>query len=104
MALIGIPDHKSRVITAAGDVTATFADYYLIIKKTIGESTTIYLPPIPSVNQVIDVKDGKGDADTHNITINGNGKTIDGGSTLVIGSPYGWNSLVWNGTQWNIWG
>jgi hypothetical protein len=91
-----------RVITSSGDVAVLSTDNVIIVNKTVGATTAVNLPSSPSTNQYFVVKDGKGDANTNNITINGNGKTIDGGSSLIIGSPYGWNQLIYNGTEWNI--
>lgn len=91
-----------RVVTTAGNITGLITDYYVIVNKASGQNTTYTLPSSPSTNQRVTVKDGKGDANTHNITVDGNGHTIDGGSSYVIGSPYGWNSVVWNGTEWSI--
>lgn len=91
-----------RVITAGSSVTVLTTDNVIVVNKTVGGVTAIVLPPSPSTNQLIIVKDGKGDANTNNITIDGNGKTLDGGATLVIGAPYSWNQLIYNGTEWNI--
>lgn len=92
-----------RVITASGNVNATDTDNTIVIDKTVGENTTVYLPAdlTADSNQLIVIKDGKGDADTHNITVNGNGYNIDANSTYVIGSPYAWITLQWIGTGWS---
>lgn len=91
-----------RYITVGGDVTVLPTDCAIILNKTIGAATTIFLPTSPSDSQLIIAKDAKGDANTHNITIDGNGNTIDGGATLVIGSPYGGNQLLWNSSEWSV--
>lgn len=91
-----------RVVTGGGDITALNTDNVIVVDKDTGAATTVFLPAVPADSQLLIVKDGKGDANSNNITLDGNGGNIDGGSTLVIGSSYGWNQLIWNGTQWNI--
>lgn len=91
-----------RVVTATGTIIVSTSDNIVVVNKTIGAASPVTLPSSPATHQYVVVKDGKGDANTNNITISGNGKTIDGGSTLIIGSPYGSNTLIYNGTQWNI--
>jgi hypothetical protein len=75
----------------------------LVINQTIAGPITINLPNTSLVaGDLIDIKDGKGDAATNNITISGNTNTIDGSSVSTIAINYGARSLVWNGTEWNI--
>lgn len=91
-----------RVFTASGDTSIITTDNVVIINKITGGATIATLPASPATNQYVVIKDGKGDANTNNITISGNGKDIDGGSSYVIGSSYGALTIIWNGTQWNI--
>lgn len=91
-----------RVITASGGVTALSTDEVIVINKTALESTTITLMATPETGKLLHFKDGKGNAVTYNITINGNGKNIDGSATLsAISTNYGFSTIVYNGTQWN---
>lgn len=101
-AAIGVITGGLRVITAAGDVVMSSTDRVIVVRKTIPQATTTFLPTTPSTNQFCIILDGTGDADTYNITIDGNGNTINGSPTWVIGSPRGWNQLQWDGTQWDI--
>jgi len=78
------------LVTASGSYTATSSDYLIIVNKTASEATTINLPA-GTDNRVFLIKDGKGDASTHNITItvNSTDKIMDtalsglGGSTVI---------------------
>jgi len=90
-----------RVITAAGGVTVASDDYIITMKKTVGQITTITLPASPTTSRSIIVKDGNGDAATYNITISGNGKTIDGAATFVLDRNFQAVEIVYNGTEWN---
>lgn len=73
-----------------------------IINKASGAAHAINLPATTNVGTVVIGKDGKGDANTNNITLTPNGaNTIDGGSSVVITTSYGVAKVIWNGTQWN---
>lgn len=90
------------VVTAAGTYVVVTADCVVVINKSVGAATAVTLPAAPNTNRMLTIKDGKGDAGTNNITISGNGKNIDGASTLVISSNFGVSRIVYNGTQWNV--
>lgn len=70
----GIPrapwDKPTRIVTSGA--TATLAhdtDYLLVINKSVGSATQVNLPAAPVADWRFEVKDGKGDAVTNNITI-----------------------------------
>jgi hypothetical protein len=92
-----------RVLTAGASDTVLSTDFMLVVNKTIAGVTTIYLPAVPSANFLAVVKDGKGDAASNNITINGNGNNMDGAATIVMNLNYQALNFAWNGTQWNVW-
>lgn len=94
-------DTATRVVTAAGAVTVSIADYNIIVNKGTGAATIVNIPVATFVGQTYIIKDGKGDASSNNITITPNSANIDGASTLVISTNYGHAKIVWNGTQWN---
>lgn len=60
----------------------------------------IYLPTSPLTGQTITIIDENGDAETDPITIDGNGKLINGYNEATINSNYGSISVVYNGTNW----
>ena len=91
--------------TAAGDVTVAVTDHIIVVNKTSGAATAVNLPAGSTVDtgKIYIVKDGKGDAGTNNITIDGDSaETIDGQTTRVINQNYEATTVVWNGTEWNI--
>jgi hypothetical protein len=92
-----------RTVTAAGNYTIT-NESGLIINKASGQATTVTLPPISTISPVaIWIVDGKGDAATNNITVDGRGSdTINGAATYVINANYEAILFVSNGTSWNI--
>ena len=63
---------------------------------------TYTLPLSPVTNTVYEIIDANGNADTHIITIDGNGKNIQGAATDIISSNYGTLKLVYNGIEYNI--
>lgn len=91
-----------RVVTAAGAVTVTTADYIVVVNKTVGAATTVNLPGSPVAGQTFIIKDGKGDAATNNITITPAAGNIDGSATYVVNTNYASVTVVYNGTEWNI--
>ncbi len=61
---------------------------------------TANMPVAPSTGDFYTVKDATGQAATHNITVAGNGHNIEGASTLLIDTAYGFVNLLFTGTQW----
>ena len=90
-----------RVITAAGAITVTTADYVVVVNKTVGAASAVALPA-GATGLTFVIKDGKGDAGANNITISPAAGTIDGAATNVIATNYGSRELIYNGTQWNV--
>jgi hypothetical protein len=93
---------KTRVVTAAGDVTVTEADSHVFVNKTVGAATVVNLPASPATGTEAVIKDAKGDALVNNITITPAAGTIDGAATLPIITNYGAARLVYNGTEWSV--
>ena len=92
---------QETIVTDPGDYTVQAGDYVITINKASSQITTVTLPASPTTSRSLIIKDGKGDAASYNITINGNGKTIDGQSTIVINLAYGSKEIIYNGTEWN---
>lgn len=88
-----------RRITAPGPVAMLSTDYEVGIDQTIGATITVALPSAPVAGQRAQVSDVKGDAETFNITVTG---AINGGTSYVISTNYGWVVFRYSGTQWNI--
>lgn len=91
-----------RVVTAAGGVNMTGADYCVVVNKTVAAATTVTLPTTPAKGQMHIIKDGRGDANTNNITIVPAAGNIDGASNFVMNTNYASKTVIYNGTQWNI--
>lgn len=63
-------------------------------------ATLLAATGFPFLDQEVTIKDSTGHAAINNITINGNGYTIDGKPTLVLSVAYAFARLKFNGTQW----
>lgn len=68
---------------------------------TSASALTLTLPGSPSVNDQIDVFDASGNASTYNITINRNGKLINGNAgNFIIDVNGSWYTLVFTGNTY----
>ena len=74
---------------------------HVVMVDTSTNAVTLDLPN-PTEPMELIIKDSTGDANTRNITIDGNGNTIDGSATKTISSNYGFLTLLWNNTEWSI--
>jgi hypothetical protein len=68
----------------------------------VATPATVNLPATPTTNARFTVKDASGAASTNNITVSGNGHTIDGAATQVIATNFGAFTAIFNGTNWFI--
>lgn len=85
-----------------GAYTVTTLDSIIPV-DTNGGAVTITLPPTPNQDQVVIIYDQGGAALTNNITIDRNGKNIDGAaSNVTIATNRGARLLQYNGTAWFI--
>lgn len=87
----------STISTNTADYTALSDDEFIMMDATSGNlETTLIAAPV--TGQRVTVK--KIDASVNTVTINGNGKNIEGNATRIISVPYQYYSFVYNGTQW----
>lgn len=75
------------------------ADTRTDVISSVG-SGTIYLPASPTKGQQITILDHDGDAELFTITVNGNGKLINGENEGIINTNYGSITVVYNGYNW----
>lgn len=94
--------YKVRTVTAAGGVAVVTTDYIVVINKSSGAATTVTLPSSVTTGDTYIIKDGKGDANTNNITVTPSSGNIDGSSTYVMNINYQSITVVYNGVQWNV--
>lgn len=89
-------------ITNSNSPYSVLSTDYIIAADSGGGAITVTLPASPTTGRTIVIKDRDGDAATTNITINGNGKNIDGNSSYTIAIAYESISLTYTGVQWSI--
>lgn len=89
--------------TKTANYTATNQDHNILVDAT-SAAVQITLPTAATLaGQEFCIKDWKGQAATHNITIATTAsQTIDGASTKVISTNYGSVRVVSDGTNWSI--
>jgi hypothetical protein len=84
-------------------ITATATGSSSVGYVGISATTTMsfYLPLTPKPFQRIFIADIKGNALSVNLTIDGNGKNINGSSTALINTNYGSVVVIYNGFNWS---
>ena len=91
----------TTVQTAPGPLTLPSRPWsVLVVDQAVAAAFTVLLPATPPKNTIVQVKDGKGDAATNAITIDGNGQQIDGAATTSISTDYGAVYLGYDGSEW----
>ena len=95
-------DNNNYVTSAVTSNTTLDDTYYVVLVNTTGGTVTITLPASPTTGQAYKIKDSGGDALNNNITVAGNGHTIDSDTdtTATINTDYGAIELVYDGTAW----
>ena len=100
------PPHIREIVTAATTSGSPHAitKPRTLSKPTVSAEAFFQLPAATSVTPYYDylIKDTKGIAATHNITITSAGGAIDGGTSHVLSSNYGMVFLFSDGTNWFI--
>jgi hypothetical protein len=93
----------THLVTKTSDYAATGQDHTILADST-NNTVLITLPTAATLaGQEYLIKDWKGTANTHNITIaTTSSQTIDGASTSVINTAYGKVRVVSDGANWSI--
>lgn len=91
-----------RVVTAAGNITMATTDDIIVVNKTVGAPTAVNLVGSPTTGTVVCIKDGKGDANSNNITLTPAAGNIDGSGTYVMNVNYQNQCVAYNGSSWNL--
>lgn len=92
-----------RTATASPVTVNSTTDYTVVVNLTVAGASAVTLPT--GVNkQCFVIIDGKGDAQTNNITISGTAQNIAGQASYVIASNFGAVALQFSSTegQWEV--
>jgi hypothetical protein len=80
--------------------TCTLRDSNVLFSFASGGTINLYANPYPGM--YVAIKDILGNASTDPTTIDGNGNTIDGGTTFPIDADYGSSGFYFGGTEWHV--
>lgn len=84
-----------------GDIDLAFGSTgSIFVNNTSNAAITITLPPNPTINQNLVIKDIAGNSATYPITVDAVGYTIDGEPDLIIRYNFGWAEFTFTGVQW----
>ena len=89
------------VASHTGTSTIAAATTFAAVNSTSG-GFTLSLEASPATGKLLYVKDVGGQTGTNNVTLAGNGKTIDGAANFLFAGNYTSLTLVYNGTEWSI--
>lgn len=87
-------------VVTGSSFTATTNTSFVGVSGT--SISTIYLPASPTAFKPYILADIKGNASTVNVTINGNGKLIQGSTTALIDTNYGSITFIYNSFNWSV--
>lgn len=89
--------------TVSGTYDISSTDCVLAI-NTSSAAVTVNLPASPTLGRILYVLDSSGNANTNNITVEGNGNDITVGETahssVTLANQYACQVYLWNGTNW----
>jgi hypothetical protein len=88
--------------TAGATYTIARTDDLIIVNKATGSATSVSMPSAPLLGDTFTIKDGKGDANTNNITVAGNGHNIDGAASFVLNTAFSSLSVTYDGSLWRV--
>lgn len=95
---------REAVTVSAATYTVKPNDQILLVSRTATGACTLTLPLVPYDGEEHVVKDTGALAGTNFITVNGNGKNIDGSATVVLAVNRGVFTIRYDGasTQWHV--
>ena len=73
-----------------------------IFADTSANIITITLQAEPNIGDKVTIHDNTGSFSTNNLTVDGNGKNINGNANLVLSTNDSTTRLIFNGTEWRI--
>lgn len=86
-----------RTSTSTTPYAVVAADEYIRIDSSAG-AKEVDLPASPALGRTICIKRNG----ANNVTIDGNGKNIDGAATLVLSANYQTACMTYGGTEWEL--
>ncbi len=93
---------NTTITPAESPYTALPSDYIIFCNSITG-TITVNLPSAPVTGQTYSITDFAGSAGTFNITVSGNGNTINGLTSYTIGANYGSVQVVFDSASPSGW-
>lgn len=93
---------SAEIITTVGEGVTYTIDHDLNYIGVLGDTVTVNLPLEPIEYIEYTITDLRGNAETTPITINGNGKLINGETSAIIDTNYGSFTFKYSGDYWYI--
>jgi hypothetical protein len=91
------------VIGVADSPYTVAANVFFVQVNTSGGAITVNMPATVGLDRHILIKDVSGDAAANNITVSGNGNSIDGAGSQTINTDYGSRWVVGiGGSDWGV--
>jgi len=94
---------EARFTVTSFSGTQTLGGTNFVAPDTSGGACTAKLPAAPATGAWYAIGDYKSNAGTNNITIDGNGKNINGVATKLISTNGGTARVVYLGSEWMMW-
>ena len=95
------PNYSTQSISSI--TTLSSASAPIVLVDTTSSAFSLTLPLSPVTGEWFTIVDNTANFGTHNLTINPNGKNINGSSSNIIFSVSSMShTLFYNGTQWNL--
>lgn len=90
-----------EIRTAAGPYTVADSVWRIVVvRQTVAAPIQVNCSLTPSAGDILEIIDGKRDASTNNITVNGNVNNINGAASFVMNTDGQAERLVFDGTEW----
>jgi Pectate lyase superfamily protein/Major tropism determinant N-terminal domain len=100
--ITGASNLRNVQVAATSPVICTTNSDVIVVDLAVAGPSSVTLLSGATLykGQTVTVKDGKGDANAHNITISCATANIDGQASYVINTNYGHVTLTYDGSQW----
>ncbi|NSY36878.1 hypothetical protein [Leisingera sp. ANG59] len=100
-------DASAAAVTGASRFAVKSAAYTAVAGEKIAADVTggawqLDLPASPAAGDAVTVAVIDGDVTANNLTISGNGNTVQGDATLIVDVARATVTLIYNGTEWRI--
>ena len=94
----------STLASSSAALQLANTDPQLVLIDSSTHPVTVTLPASPATGREFTIKDINGTAGTNAITVSAGSSNIEGSSTFLVNSAYGYVNVLYSGSRWNILG